>query len=500
MNKVDKLSNAVYRFAPSPTGYLHIGGARTALFNWLLARKTGGKFLLRIEDTDRERSTRQSTEQILGSLRWLGLEWDGPPVYQSQRGDIYRETAQILLEAGKAYRCFCTPATLARERQAAEKSGGAFLYDGRCRHLSGKEIDERLKKQESFALRLIVSEGETRFNDGVRGSVTVQHRELDDFIILRSDKSAIYHLAVVVDDHQMGVTHVVRGDDHLSNTPKQILIYRALGWEEPAFAHLPLIHGPDGARLSKRHGAASVEEFRDSGYLPEAVFNYLCLLGWATGDDREILSRDETIDLFTLERVNKKNAVFDTRKLLWVNGKYLSMAPAGRLIKLLGPLLSTEEKEIVSKSRKAFTSLIDLAKSRAQTIPELYQSLRFFFHDPKHYDEKGVEKYFKSDKSRELLHAEYEFLEKRNSFDPSQTETALREFADQLNIKAAELIHPLRLALTGETASPGIFDVLMVLGKEAVLRRVKKALIFTEKLMIPSNGESNENKGSRPAR
>jgi nondiscriminating glutamyl-tRNA synthetase len=345
-----------------------------------------------------------------------------------------------------------------------------------------------------------VSEGETRFNDGVRGSVTVQHRELDDFIILRSDKSAIYHLAVVVDDHPMGVTHVVRGDDHLSNTPKQILIYRALGWEEPAFAHLPLIHGPDGARLSKRHGAASVEEFRDSGYLPEAVFNYLCLLGWATGDDREILSRDEIIDLFTLERVNKKNAVFDTRKLLWINGKYLSMAPAGRLIKLLGPLLSTEEKEIVSKSRKAFTSLIDLAKSRAQTIPELYQSLRFFFHDPKHYDEKGVEKYFKSDKSRELLHAEYEFLEKRNSFDPSQTETALREFADQLNIKAAELIHPLRLALTGETASPGIFDVLMVLGKQAVLRRVKKALIFTEKLMIPSNRESNGDKGSRPAR
>jgi len=478
---VDNISNPVYRFAPSPTGYLHIGGARTALFNWLLARQTGGRFYLRIEDTDRQRSTAQSTRQILKSLRWLGLTWDGRPVYQSKRGDRYRKTAENLLEAGKAYRCFCSPENLKKERQAAEKAGNAFLYDGRCRHLSGKEINERLTKKEPYALRLLVNAGETSFNDTVRGRVTVQHQELDDFIILRSDKSAIYHLAVVVDDHQMGVSHVVRGDDHLSNTPKQLLIYRALDWEEPAFAHLPLIHGPDGARLSKRHGAASVEEFRDNGYLPEALFNYLCLLGWATGDDREILSRDELIALFRLERVNKKNAIFDARKLRWINGKYLSMAPAGRLIEMLVPLLSAAEKKKINSEPEAFTSLVDLAKSRVQTIPELYKSMRFFFHDPQHYDEKGVDKYFKSGEARVRLRLVYGFLEKQNTLDPAEAETALRELTVKMNINAGELIHPLRLALTGETASPGIFDVLAVLGKETVLRRVAAALRFVQK-------------------
>jgi glutamyl-tRNA synthetase len=329
----------------------------------------------------------------------------------------------------------------------------------------------------SFALRLVVEEGETVFDDIIRGRVTVQHREMDDFVILRSDKSAVYHLAVVVDDHQMGISHVVRGEDHLSNTPKQILIYQAIGWPVPTFAHLPLIHGADGARLSKRHGATSVEEFKDSGILPDALVNYLCLLGWATGDDREILSREEIISIFSLDRVNKKNAVFDDKKLKWINGKYLSMQNSESLIELMTHLLTEDEKQSIKKDSSSFIRLIDLVKTRAQTIPEIYNGVRFFFHAPNTYDEKGIDKYFKTENSRQLLRSLRQVLKIQVNFESSSLETIIRNLADQLHIKAGEAIHPLRLALTGETVSPGIFEVIAILGKEKVIDRIDRALI-----------------------
>ena len=311
------------RFAPSPTGVLHVGGARTAIFNWLLAKQNRGEFLLRIEDTDKKRSNPESINQILRSLSWLGLDWHGDPYYQSKAIDRHKQCAVELLKTGKAYRCFCTVALLQKERRRAEADRTAFLYDGRCARLSAEQIQTNLDNALPYALRLAIGKGETVFNDAVRGSVCVDHNQLDDFIILRSDGTPVYHLAVVVDDHDMGVTHVIRGDDHLSNTPKQILIYQALGWRVPQFGHLPLIHGMDGGRLSKRHGATSVEDFRSRGILADALFNYLCLLGWSPGDDKEIMSQKELITLFSLNRVNKKNAIFDEKKLDWINGKYL---------------------------------------------------------------------------------------------------------------------------------------------------------------------------------
>ncbi len=475
---MDKKTDNIYRFAPSPTGVLHVGGARTAIFNWLLARGCGGKFLLRIEDTDTKRSTDESIGQILKSLEWLRLDWDGEPVYQSSRGDKYAHIAQKLLEGGKAYRCFCTPEMLKEERIRAESQKKAFLYDGRCDKLDADEVRKRLDAGDPFALRLRIGEGETVFIDRIRGRVAVKHAELDDFVILRSDGTAIYHLAVVVDDHEMGVTHVIRGDDHLSNTPKQILIYKALDWPVPDFGHVPLIHGSNGARLSKRHGASSIEEFRDRGYLTDALLNYLCLLGWSPGDDREVFSRDELISIFSLDRINKKNAIFDENKLKWMNGKYISQQSSKSLIRLIEPFLQKDEKQTIIEKESAFENLIDLVKTRAQSIPEIYESCTFFFKDPADYEEKGIVKYFSDGKSLKYLEQIRTNLYGLSPFDTENIERVVREQADNLGIKAGELIHPLRLALTGRTVSPGIFDVMFILGEETVVRRIDLANSF----------------------
>jgi glutamyl-tRNA synthetase len=475
---MSKKTNNIYRFAPSPTGFLHVGGARTAIFNWLIARKNGGKFLLRIEDTDKERSSQASVEQIFSSLQWLGIDWDGDPVYQSRQQNRHYNVAHELLAGGKVYRCFCTPESLKAERQRAEAEKKAFVYDGRCQRLTSESVQSNLNAKKPFALRLKIVKGETVFDDLIRGEITVNHDELDDFVILRSDGTPMYHLAVVVDDHDMEVTHIIRGDDHLPNTPKQILIYQALGWKLPLYAHLPLVHGFDGARLSKRHGATSVDEFREKGYLPEALFNYLCLLGWAPGGDREILSRDEIISLFSLEKVNKKNAVFDEKKLKWMDGKFLSQQSSADIIDLLRPIMNNTEWDLVGKNRNSFEHLIDLVKTRAQTLPEVYEAIKFYFNDPPEYDEKGLNKYFRDENALDLLKRIENVLKDTTIFGAEKLEEIIRNLAELMSIKAGDIIHPLRLALTGFTVSPGIFDVMQILGKEVVLRRINKAIDF----------------------
>jgi len=478
---MDKKVNNIYRFAPSPTGLLHVGGARTAIFNWLLAKHDGGEFLLRIEDTDEKRSSQESLDQILSSLDWLNILWDGSPYFQSQHKERHQQISQELLKQGKAYCCFCTSERLQAERKRAEAKKEAFLYDRRCRELGISEIESNLKRNQPFTLRLKIDKGQTSFKDRVRGEVTVNHAELDDFVIQRSDGSPVYHLAVVVDDHDMGITHVVRGDDHLSNTPKQILIHKALNWEIPIYAHVPLICGFDGARLSKRHGATAVEEFNEKGILSDALFNYLCLLGWAPGDDRELMSRDEIISSFSLDRISKKDAVFDEKKLVWMNGKYLSQQSNDLILNLLNPKLTKNNQEKIEKDRHNFLFLIDLVKTRAQTINEISENIEFYFIDPQAYEIKGVDKYFRNDDSVEILEQLMSSLKNVEDYSTENVETVIRDLAESLKIKAGVLIHPLRLALTARTTSPGIFDLIHILGKEIVISRIENAIKYIQR-------------------
>src|SRR4051794_35005985 len=352
------------RFAPSPTGYLHVGGARTALFNWLYARHTGGTHILRIEDTDRERSTEEHTRVILDGLTWLGVTWDEGPFFQGAYAARHQADAERLLADGKAYRCFCTKEELDAQRARAETSGAGFRYDGRCSRLSSDEIEQRTKAGAPYTIRFKVRNEEIAWDDAVHGRISFQGRDLDDFVILRSDNTAIYNLAVVSDDIAMRITHVIRGDDHISNTPKQIALYRALGREPPVFAHVPMILGPDGKKLSKRHGATAVGDYQNLGILPAAMRNFLALLGWSPGGDREILKQDEMIQLFTLEGIQKKPAVFDTTKLEWMNGQYLSALPAEELEQ---PVRRQLEQMGVAVNQD-LRPIIDAVKARSRTI------------------------------------------------------------------------------------------------------------------------------------
>ncbi len=353
------------RFAPSPTGYLHVGGARTALFNWLFARHTGGTMVLRIEDTDRERSTEGHTRVILDGLGWLGITWDEGPFFQGEYGPRHRADAERLLAEGKAYRCFCTREELDAQRARTEAAGGGFRYDRRCYRLSPAEVDERVRAGTPFTIRFLLQDDEIAWEDAVHGRISFQGRDLDDFVILRSDGTAIYNLAVVSDDIEMRITHVIRGDDHISNTPKQIALYRALGHAPPVFAHVPMILGTDGKKLSKRHGATAVGDYQDQGIFPAAMRNFLALLGWSPGGDREILPEPEMIELFTLEGIQKKAAVFDTTKLEWMNGQYLSALPAAELL----PAVRRElERMGVDAGARDLTPLIDAVKTRSRTI------------------------------------------------------------------------------------------------------------------------------------
>jgi glutamyl-tRNA synthetase len=451
----------VTRFAPSPTGFLHIGGARTALFNWLFARHHGGKFVLRIEDTDRARSTKDAIDAILDGMTWLGLDWDGHEYYQSQFWARHAEIAHKMLDRGHAYRCYMTQDELAAQRELAAKERRPFRIDSPWRDVAEQQGDK------PFVIRLKAPrEGETVIDDQVQGRVTVQNSEIDDFVLLRSDGTPTYMLAVVVDDHDMGVTHVIRGDDHLNNAFRQLAIIRAMGFLEPVYAHVPLIHGPDGAKLSKRHGALGVDAYRDElGMLPEAVFNYLLRLGWGHGD-AEIISRDQAIAWFGLDHVGKSPSRFDFKKLENLNGHYIREAEDARLAALVAPKLgvSAGQQDLLVKAMPEL-------KARAHTIHELADGARFLFETrPLDIDDAAAA--LLTPEARNLLAAAHRALAALAEWDAASLEAAIRETAETNGAKLGKLAQPLRAALTGRTTSPGIFDVLALLGRDESLARI----------------------------
>lgn len=469
------------RFAPSPTGYLHVGGARTAVFNWLFARHHGGVFVLRIEDTDRARSSEVMTRAILDGLEWLGLDWDEGPFHQADGVERHRSEALRLLAADRAYRCFCTPAELEERRARAGGEAESFRYDRAClRTVPREEADRRAAAGQPFIMRFRVPEGETSWQDAVYGRLAFDNEEIEDFVILRSDGTPVYNMAVVSDDLDMRISHVVRGDDHISNTPKQILLYRALGHAPPVFAHVPLILGPDGRRLSKRHGATAIGEYRERGFLPAAMVNFLALLGWSPGGDEEILDPEALIDRFSLARINQKSAIFDTRKLEWLNGQYLSRTPPEQLEPLVTERLvgaGLARRDVLRARSERTLQLIDLLKTRARTLEDFVDYVRPFLVDIITYDDEAVRKHWKHRADvRARLAALRDRFSTVRSWDEETLEADLRALADELAVGAGKLIHPLRVALTGTAVSPGIFDVLVAIGPDLTLRRLDAAL------------------------
>lgn len=470
------------RFAPSPTGTLHVGGARTALYNWLFARHHGGTFILRIEDTDVERSTEESVQAILESLRWLGLTWDEGPIRQAGRTALYRAAAERLLGEGRAYWCLCTPEELEARRKEALAAGRSPRYDGRCRDRGhrpgGRPAALRLRTETA---------GETVVEDLVHGPVTFQNADLDDFILLRSDGVPTYNFAVVVDDAEMGITHVIRGDDHIPNTPRQIQVYRHLGLPLPKFAHIPLILGADRARLSKRHGAASVMAFREMGYLPEAVVNYLARLGWSYGD-QEVFSPEELIRHFTLEKVGNAAAVFDQGKLDWLNAHYLRVADPARLADLLPEYWGDAgvAAEAVTATEAAWRVAVVLAfRERAKTLRELAESSRFLFDVPVPVDPEAGAKHH-TPEAMGLLRELLPRLEALPAFTPDALEACYRGFADEKGIKLGVVAQATRVALTGRTVSPPLFEIMPLLGRDSALGRLRALLSAKNPLGPPA--------------
>jgi len=475
------------RFAPSPTGYLHVGGARTALFNWLYVRRHGGVFVLRIEDTDIERSSADMVTGILDSLRWLGLTWDegpevgGPygPYFQTARFDRHRAAANALIASGHAYYCYCRPEELKAKREAAEAAGQPGMYDRTCRGLSKDEIARREAAGQPRAVRFLVPDGATTFVDLVHGPITIEHANVEDFVILRSDGHPTYHLSVVVDDVEMKITHVVRGDDHISNTPKQVMLYQAMGAPLPAFAHVPLILGPDKKRLSKRHGATSVGEYETQGYLPEAMVNFLALLGWSPGGDREVFTRDELVAAFTLEGISGGDAVFGPDKLDWFNQQHLMRLPASEILRRLQPALEAADlwrASLAGPDRAWIERVIDLLKPRARKLNDLVEMLRPFLLDAVQRDAAAVSKYLDVPDLAPHLAAWRDRVRDVTPFDAATLESALRTLAEARAIKPAALIHATRVAVTGQSVSPGIFEVLELMGRDRVVSRLADAL------------------------
>ena len=468
------VSPVITRFAPSPTGFLHIGGARTALFNWLYAKANGGKMLLRIEDTDRERSTDAAVAAILDGLTWLGIDWDGEPISQYERADRHREVADALIASGHAYRCYTTAEELAEMREKARAEGRPPRYDGRWRDRDPSEAPEGAP----FVVRIKAPlDGDTVVEDHVQGQVTFPNKDLDDFVVLRSDGSPTYMLSVVVDDHDMEITHIVRGDDHLTNAARQTLIYRAMGWDVPEFAHIPLIHGPDGAKLSKRHGALGVEAYRAMGYLPAAMRNYLARLGWSHGDD-EIFSTEEMVSWFGLDAIGKSPARFDFAKLENLNGHYMRTTDDGDLLDAIvallphlegGPALAAKLDET---TKAQLLAAMPGLKERAKTLLELIDGSQFLFAErPLDLDDKAAK--ILTDEARGVLARLVPELEGVDPWSAEGCEAVVRAFAEREELKLGKVAQPLRAALTGRGTSPGIFDVLAVLGKEESLLRLR---------------------------
>jgi glutamyl-tRNA synthetase len=475
------MSKTRVRFAPSPTGYLHVGGARTALYNWLFARHLGGVFILRIEDTDVDRSKPELTMTILESLEWLGLTWDEGPIYQSQRLERYREMAANLERLGHAYPCFCTAQELQARRALAEAERRAWKYDGACRALSAAEREQRRAQGRPAAIRFRVPDsGQTSFEDLVFGRIEVENRDIEDFVLLRSDGHPTYHLGVVADDFDLDVTHVIRGADHISNTPKQILMYQALQAPVPLFAHLPLILGPDKQRLSKRHGATAVGAYRDQGVLPEALVNFLALLGWTPPGQKEIVPLAEMVRDFELTAVSKSNAVFDLEKLAWMNSEYVRNLPAARLLPLVERELTeaglgVRDSGFGTGEEARFKQTVRLLQSRARTIKDFSGAFRAFFTEEFAYDPAAEKKFWKDAALPELLDALAARLTAIEPFDLATTEQTLRSLAEEKNVKAGLLINATRVALTGQAVAPGLFEVMLALGRDRVTARLRRA-------------------------
>ncbi len=469
------------RFAPSPTGFLHLGGARTAIFNWLYARHHGGVFVLRIEDTDAQRSSDEVVRAILDGMAWLGMTPDEGPFFQTGNRPQHVADAQQLLAAGTAYRCFCEAGALSAEREAAEKAGGGYTYPRRCRAIPRAESDARAAAGAPFVVRLQVPAGVTAWDDGVHGPTSFPNDVLEDLILLRTDGTPTYNLAVVSDDIAMRITHVIRGDDHISNTPKQLLIYRGLGQTPPVFTHLPLIFGTDKKRLSKRHGATSVLDYREAGFLPEALFNFLALLGWNPGDDRQKMTRDELIAAFGLDGVGKSGAVFDAAKLEWLNGLYIAELPAEEFAAVARETLRSAglwDDAYEGERRDWFLRVLALIQPRAKTLAAIPVEGRFFFlpTDELDYDAEGVKKHLGAETIGPALRALALRFARLPGWTESLLEQELRLVAEECGLAGGKLIHPVRLAVTGRTASPGLFEVVALLGKELTLARIARLL------------------------
>ena len=495
------------RFAPSPTGHLHIGGARTALYNWLYARKTGGSFILRIEDTDAERSTRESYESILTALEWLGLDWDegpikgGPygPYQQSARQVLYHTEVQKLLESGHAYRCFCTQAELEELRQEVAEQGGALRYDERCRNLPDDEVEQRVADGVPNVIRIKIPKGETRVRDVIRGVITFNNKELDDFVLIRSDGRPTYNFAASVDDAKMRISHIIRGDDHLSNTPKQVVVYKALGYPLPKFVHLPMILGPDRTRLSKRHGATSVEEFAKQGYTSEGLVNYLALLGWSLDGKTEFFTRESLIKNFSLKRIGKNPAAFDPDKLDHIDGEHFKRMDVMRRADLVFKRLEAENiypgdfrvKEWAngshgsagrsngdSRQREELPRLAIILKvigNRLRNLKNVPAMMTYFYKDDFPRDPEAYDKFLSSPETADHLARLARVLEEVDPFDRTEIEKVTRALADELGVSAADLIHPTRVALTGQSTSPDLFSVIHLLGRDKSVERLEQA-------------------------
>lgn len=459
-----------------------MGGARTALFNWLYARKFGGAFLLRIEDTDRARSTEESTRAIFEGMRWLGLDWDDDVVHQGANFERHRNDAYTLLAAGAAYRCFCTAAELEERRRAAEATRAAFKYDRRCDRLLPEEVERRAAAGEPFTIRFRIPDGTTEWEDMVHERVAFPNRDLDDFVILRSDGTPIYNLAVVSDDIAMRVTLVMRGDDHISNTPKQILLYQALERPAPQFAHLPMIHGTDGRKLSKRHGATAVGDYQHMGLVPDAMVNFLALLGWSPGGDREVLTRAELIELFSPSGLQKKAAIFDPQKLEWMNGQHLSLMPVSALEPHATPAIlaaGLATAESLDRDRDHYLALLELLRVRARTIDDIVRQARPYFPGELEYDAAAVAKHWKDrETAAGLLEEVSTVLPSAVDWSVEGLEPLLREFAERLGVPTGKLFQAMRVALTGLSVSPGIFEVLVIMGRDLAVQRITAAVTW----------------------
>ena len=463
------------RFAPSPTGYLHVGGARTALFNWLFARHHGGKLVLRIEDTDAERSTSEMVEGILQGMSWLGMDWDEGPFYQTQRTDLYRGIAERMLASGDAYYCFCSKEELERRRTLATSEGRPPKYEGTCRNISREEVERRRTSGDAAVIRFKIPEsGTTSFDDIVFGRLEFANAELEDFVLLRSDNGPTYHLSVVADDIDMRITHIIRGADHISNTPKQVLLYQALRSPLPAFAHVPLILGPDKTRLSKRHGATSVLAYREEGIVPEAFRNFLAQLGWSPPEGTpEIMGDHQLIALFDLSAVSRSNAVFDRDKLDWFNTEYIRAYPAEKLLPLIEEEWKKAGVEPTIHNRESLLAIIDLLKPRARSLKDFATSFRAFFADDFPYDADAVAKFLKDESVRAMLVELGQRYERSDDFTEPALERILRDFAAEKNVKAGVLINGARVALTGQGVAPSLFAVMTSLGKQRTVKRLR---------------------------